>query len=318
MKRAVFALFAFGAVSGALGVAVAQDAGPRLFAPGLVSTGHDDSHLSFTPDGASIFFLRNTPDFNHWTVLTAQRMGNSWNRPRVAPFSGRWSDADVFVTRDDQRLFFVSTRPVDGRPKDDTDIWVMAREGGAWGEPRHVPELSSPGFEWFPTMTDAGVIYFGSEREGGAGRSDLWRARWLGDHFSAPENLGPVFNTPDQEIEPLIAPDESWLIFAARGRTPSMGSYDLYISYNCPSGWTAPAPLGGGVNSDAWDFAPRFDPSFQRFYFTSNRADTAAPFAPTMTASSLEQRLNAPRNGLRDVYEVDAAALGMTAGCEAH
>lgn len=80
------------------GAAVAQDAGPRLFAPGVVSTGHDDSHLSFTPDGNSIYFLRNKPDFMHWTILTAQRAGNSWRRPRVAPFSGRYSDADVFVT----------------------------------------------------------------------------------------------------------------------------------------------------------------------------------------------------------------------------
>lgn len=316
VRRVMLALCGLCVAFGSIGDAVSQDASPRLFAPGIVSTGFDDSHLSFAPDGNSIFFLRNTPDFMHWTVLTTRRVGDRWSNPSVAPFSGRWSDADVFITRDGQRLFFVSTRPVDGHPKDDTDIWVMAREGRGWSQPQHVAELSSPGFEWFPTMTDTGVLYFGSERDGGAGRSDLWRARWLGDRFSEPENLGPLFNTADQEIEPLIAPDESWLIFAARGRTPSAGNYDLYISYYCPRGWTAPTPMGGGVNSDGWDFAPRFDPTFRRFYFTSNRADTAGPFDSAVTAAQLERRLRAPRNGLRDVYEVDASALSMRRHCD--
>lgn len=291
------------------------ETGPELFAPGLVSTGFDDSHLFFAPDGNTLYFLRNTPDFMHWTVLTVRRKGNRWETPRIAPFSGRWSDADIFITHDGARLFFISTRPVGGAGKQDTDIWMMTHEGGRWGAPRHVPELASPGYEWFPTLTKAGVVYFGSEREGGLGHSDLWRARWLGDRFSAPENLGPVINTADQEIEPLIAPDESWLVFAARGRKDGAGSYDLYVTFNCPGGWSEPRPLGGGVNSPAWDFAPHLSPDGSRFYFTSNRADTAAEFTDVTDLRSLERRLHAPRNGLRDIYSVDATVLGLDRGC---
>jgi hypothetical protein len=99
-----------------LGIAAAAAAaGPQVFAPGLVSTGFDDAHVAFTPDGKTMYFIRNTPDFNHWTVLTAKRNGEGWSDAAVAPFSGRWSDADVFVTPDNKRLFFVSTRPVDGK-----------------------------------------------------------------------------------------------------------------------------------------------------------------------------------------------------------
>lgn len=317
MKRSLTCLQALTLFAGILpwGIGWAEEAAPSLFQSGIVSSGFDDSHLAFSPDGQTIYFLRNTPDFAHWTILTSKRDGNHWRRPTIARFSGRWSDADVFVTRDGQWLFFVSTRPVNDQPREDTDIWMVAREGDHWGEPRHVPELSSPGYEWFPTLTDAGVIYFGSERKGGAGRSDLWRARWLGNRFSAPENLGPTFNSPDQEIEPLVAPDERWLIFAARGRTPSAGSYDLYISYNCPAGWSVPKPLGAGVNSPGWDFGPRFSPDGKRFYFTSNRADTAEPYEGIATVRDLEHRLSAPRNGLRDIYEIDAAALDMRSPC---
>jgi hypothetical protein len=304
----------FLAASTLCAAAQAQEAAPVLFEPGLISTGYDESHIAFAPDGRSLYVLRNSPDFMHWTVLLSERRGSRWSPLRLATFSGRWSDADVFITRD-QRLYFVSNRPRDGVVHDDTDIWTMRREGDHWGEPERVAELSSEGYEWFPTMTDGGVIYFGSERQGGAGRSDLWRARWLGDHFSEPENLGPALNTANQEIEPLIAPDESWLVFAAQGRTPSAGAYDLYVSYNCPGGWTPPRPLGHGVNSDGWDFAPRMSPDGRQFFFTSNRSMTAGEWKDVRSAGDLHRRLETPGNGLRDIYVISAQALRLERRC---
>jgi len=306
------------AVSIALGgeaAAQSRDA-PEIFAPGVVSTGFDDAHVAFTPDGATMFFLRSTPDFMHWTIMTSRSAGSGWSPPQVATFSGQWSDADVFVTHDGSRLFFVSDRPADGAESEGTDLWVADRSPAGWSEPRHVRELAGAGYDWFPTMTDAGVLYFGSERPGGRGLSDLWRARWLGDRFSEPENLGPILNSPEQEIEPLIAPDERWLIFAARGRPDATGGYDLYVSYNCSSGWSRPEPLRGGVNSAAWDFGPRFSPDRTRFFFTSNRAPAGA-WASRLDAKALEERLSSPRNGLRDVYVVDADVLDLHSPCPA-
>ena len=289
---------------------------PALFVPGLVSTGFDDSHSSFSPDGKTLYFLRNTPDFMHWTIVVSRATTHGWSVPAIAPFSGRWSDADVFVTRDDKRLFFISTRPVNGQHRGDTDIWTMARTGTGWSEPRHVPELSSEGFEWFPTLTESGVVYFGSERQGGLGQSDIWRAHWLGDRFSTPENLGPIINSSDQEIEPFIAPDESWMIFAARGHNPGFGSYDIYITYNCLSGWTKPRQLGAGVNSPAWDFAPHVSPDGRRLYFTSNRASTLEAFDNMKTLQDLEYRLHSPQNGLRDIYHVNMEDLDIQRDCD--
>lgn len=291
----------------------AQTEAPRLFEPGLVSTGFDDSHVSFSPDGQTMYFLRNSPDFAHWTILESHRRHGRWAPPRLASINSGWSDADVFVARDGQSLFFVSNRPIEGRVHEDTDIWTARRIEGGWSTPERVPQLSSEGYEWFPTMTDGGVVYFGSERAGGAGRSDLWRARWLGDHFSEPENLGPNFNSSEQEIEPLIAPDESWLIFAAR-RPEGAGSYDLFVSYNCPAGWTRPAPLTG-VNTAAWEFAPRLSPDGRSFLFTSNRATTGGAFENVRSVQDLEHRLHAPGNGLRDVYEVDFESIGVERRC---
>ncbi|MCB2113833.1 MAG: PD40 domain-containing protein [Parvularculaceae bacterium] len=289
----------------------------EVFEPGLVSTGYDDAHVSFDPDGTAMYFVRSSPDFAHWTVLKSEKRNGSWGAPAIAPFSGVWSDADVFITRDGLTMFFVSTRPVDGSPRDDTDIWSATRKTpqDEWGAPRHIRELSSPGYEWYPTMTDDGVLYFGSERAGGYGKSDIWRARWIDGRFSEPENLGPVINTPDQEIEPLIARDGRSMIFAARGGPGDKGEYDLYSSFACAGEWTKPAPLPDEFNSPAWDFGPRLSPDGTQFYFTSNRARTHAPYEGVARLEDLHSLLDAPKNGLRDVYVADAARLDLHSPC---
>lgn len=289
---------------------------PVLFAEGVVSTGADDAHVTLTPDGRTAYFVRSTPDFAHWTVLVTRLEDGRWSRPEVAPFSGRWSDADVFLTRDGRRLLFVSNRPVDGTaPRPDTELWMMERTERGWGRPRHLAELTSPGDEWFPSMTDDGVLYFGSERPGGRGKSDLWRARWLGDRFGPPEHLGDVLNTPEQEIEPYVFPDGRTLVFAAKGRPGGAGEYDLFVSFSCDGRWSAPRPLGAGVNSSGWDFGPRVSPDGRTLFFTSNRSRHVTPPAP-LGYDELMRRLESPGNGLRDVYQVELSALELHAPCE--
>ena len=289
---------------------------PRLFEPGLVSTGFDDAHVTISPDGQTLYFLRDTPDFAHWTVLISRRVGGRWGPAEVAPFSGRWNDGDVTITRDSRRLFFISNRPVEGdAPRPDTEIWTMDRTGTGWGPPRHVAELSSPGDEWFPTMTDDGTLFFGSERPGGKGKCDLWQARRQGDHFGPPENLGEPINTPDQEIEPWISADGRMVVFSGKGRPGGRGEYDLFVSFRCGSRWTEPRPLGPGVNSPGWDFGGRFSPDGRTFFFTSNRSDWPAARTRPWTARELEKALASSGNGLRDVYQVPASPLDLRSPC---
>ena len=104
-----------------------------MFAENVISTGDDESHPAFTPDGKTLYFLKNDPSFNHWTIVISHEQDGKWSMPEVAPFSGQFSDADPFITFDGQRFFFISTRPVNGKPKEDTDIWMMSGEGAAAG-----------------------------------------------------------------------------------------------------------------------------------------------------------------------------------------
>lgn len=307
-------------------IAAAVPKGPAVVAPGVVSTGDGESHAVLSPDGRSLYFIKQTPDFAHWTLVVSERVEGGWSEPAVVWFSGRWDDADMSFSPDASTIFFISNRPDGeaGPPREDTDLFRMRRTPAGWGPAERIAELAGPGNEWFPNQAASGTLYFGSERREGnlgpKGTADLWRARWLGTRFAEPENLGPTINTAGEDIEPWIAPDESYLVFSSKGRSDTLGSYDLYVSYQCDGAWTTPRPLGGGVNSPQWDFAGRFSPDGATFYFASNRprparAGQAAPLRGRDGYRALLDELRAPGNGLFDIYAAAAADLGLASPC---
>lgn len=288
----------------------ASDATPKVLAPDVLCTGDDESHASVFPDGHTLYFLKNTPSFDFYTIVYSELRDGKWSRPRTAPFSGQYSDADIVFAADGRRAYFVSARPVNGKPRDDMEIWTIERDAsGKWGEPRPVPELSSPTDEWFPNLTTDGTIYFGSDRPGGVGGTDIWRARFVNGRFAAPENVGEPVNSKGDEIEPFISADEQTLIVAARNRGDAVGAYDLYVAHRRGERWDPPHHPGPPINSTGWDFAPRLSPDGKIFIFTSNRGFGSQGLDRALGFDQLEQRLHSPGNGLRDIYYVRADAL---------
>ena len=274
---------------------------PTLFADGIVSTGEFETHPAFTPDGRTFYFVRSTPQFTDWKIYISTFADGRWSKPQMAPFSGTHRDADPFVTADGRQLYFISDRPVDGKAKTDMDIWVINRSrGGEWGEPRNLAALNSEGNEWLPRLAANGTIYFGSDRPGGSGRTDLYRAPREEAGFLEVENLGPVVNSEADEYEPCIAPDESFIVFMADGRPDSVGAGDLYITYRKDGAWTAPKNLGPTINRPALDIAPYISPDGKYFFFASSRRDPAIPRGERPARS---------RNGLGDIYQMDLEAL---------
>jgi Tol biopolymer transport system component len=272
---------------------------PVLFAPGVISTGEFESSPSFTPDGQMVYFVRSEPRRGRWTIFQSHFEAGRWTQPGIAPFSGQFRDSDPYVTADGRQFFFISDRPVDGLAKADMDIWIMERTPQGWSEP-HNPgaPLNSAQSEWHPTMTKRGTLYFGSSRPGGYGLTDLYRATSGGGEWHV-ENLGAPVNTTGYEYEPLIAADESVLIFMAY-RPDAHGSSDLYISRSAGNSWTAPVNLGPSVNSTELEFGANFSPDGKYLFFTSTRKFVSAATA-----------LTPPGNGNGDIYQVDlATALG--------
>src|SRR5262245_8110700 len=92
------AALAAGIVVGA--AAGREDLKPALFGEGVFTTGAYDFFVALTPDQKTAYFCRASADFGYWTILETHRKDKGWSAPGMAPFSGRWSDADPHVTPD--------------------------------------------------------------------------------------------------------------------------------------------------------------------------------------------------------------------------
>ena len=97
--------------------------------------------------------------------------------------------------------------------------------------PRDVdrPEVNAAGADdYYPTLTRSGTLVFSSNRPGGLGENDIYRARRVDGRWTTPENLGVPVNSASREYDPFIAPDESYLVFASE-RPGGLGGADLYV-----------------------------------------------------------------------------------------
>lgn len=286
---------------------------PTIFGKDIISTGDSESHPAFTPGGTTLYFLKNSPAFNFWTICESHFADGKWSAPQVAPFSGQYSDADPFITADGSKFFFISNRPIGNRgtPKEDLDIWMMTKEGPDWSEPVNLGlPVNSKGNEWYPTVAADGTLYFGSDREGGFGQTDIYRSKLVNGKYSAPENLGPPISTAADEYEPFIAPNQDFLIFMA-DRPEGKGRGDLYVSYYRDGKWMAPVNLGGKINSAAAEYSPKISPDGRYFFWSSARTTIKAAQEKRLSLPELTNLIRSPGNGLCDIYYIDFAALGL-------
>jgi hypothetical protein len=276
---------------------------PRLFGEGVISTGEFESHPQFTPDGKTLYFVRSTPEFTDWKIWETRWEKGAWSHPRMAPFSGTYADADPFITPDGKWLYFVSDRPVNGVKRADMDIWRMRRTGTGWSDPENLgAPVNTTGNEWFPTVTKSGALYFGSDRPGGKGGTDLYRSTRVKGGYAEPDNLGDGVNTKYHEYEPYVDAGERYMIFMA-ARPPAAGGVgggDLWISRRDARGaWLPATILGAGINTKQMEIGARVSPDGKYLFFSSSRVTGKV---------DPNNRPNRPGNGVGDIYQIDLSA----------
>jgi hypothetical protein len=309
------------ASAGAGPPATTGTAAPELFGAGLFSTGAWDFFVAFSPDQTRALFGRADDAFEVFELLETRRgPDGGWSAPARPPFATAWSNADPHFSPDGQTVYFISNRPDAGQTaaRGTHHAWAAnLQPDGRWGEARRLPEpINLPGVDtWSPAVAASGNLYFGADRPGTRGGSDLWVARpAAGGGYHAPENLGAAINSPAHEVEPWIAPDESYLIFSALRRPDGAGSYDLFLSRRRRGGdsvsWEPARPLGPAVNSAASEWNHSVSPDGKWLYFTSTRPFAGLP----------GERLDRPRddgtvqgigNGKGDMYRIYMTTLGL-------
>jgi WD40-like Beta Propeller Repeat len=286
---------------------------PTIFAEGIISTGDYETHPAFSPTSDTLFFLKGAPDFSTWTICVSYFRNGKWTSPEVAPFSGRYMDADPFVTKDGKEVYFISNRPIKegDSVKIDEDIWKVVKKGNGWSKPIHLDEpINTIYDEYYPTIADNGIMYFGSERPGGKGGCDIYKSNSINGKYQLPENLGDSINTADNEYEPFISPDESYLIYMAT-RPNGLKNADLFVSYNINGQRTKAEKLPAPFNSAATEWSPKVTRDSKYLFFGSARNKMTRTLKYPENMLQLNKRIYSAGNGLGDIYFVDLSALQL-------
>jgi len=283
---------------------------PEVFAPGIISHGFHEHHLTINPDGDEMFYATSSSDHQVYVIARVWRENGIWHGPEIASFSGRYMDMGPAFSPDGQELYFTSRRPPAGGMEEniDFDIWMTQRVGGAWSEPVNLGgTVNTDRNEIFPSVASNGTIYFQYYEESGS-ESDFYTSRLVDGEYQTPVRIEYGISTEHYESHPAVAPDESHLIFQSI-RPGGFGGVDFYISFRHDDGyWSEPANLGEAVSASDNVISPMLSPDGRYFFFSRN--GPAESFSlPAGSYDELLRRLRGPENGYGCLYWVDASVI---------
>ncbi len=181
---------------------------------------------------------------------------NAWSKAR--PIEGKLNtdghDASLSISPDGKRIFIYRN---DGKLYvGDIFVSKLRASSGTWGNPKTLDKpVNTSYFESSACLSaDGNKLYFVSEKEGkkyGAqGSGDIYVAEKITKStWGEPKNLGPIINTPGDEISVFIHPDGKTLFFSSNGHL-SIGGLDIFMSKMQEDGsWGKPENLGYPINT---------------------------------------------------------------------
>lgn len=205
-------------------------------------------------------------------IFYSKKSGGKWEFAKnIGPIINTpYHCSDLALSKDGNTLFIY---------KDDGggDIYYSVRKDGVWGEPVPLPGIINSSFEEksISISSDEKTLYFSSNRPGGFGGLDIYRAtKDSKGEWSNVKNLGELINTEADEDGPFIDYDDVTLYFSTKGHK-GMGGYDIFkTTYNPNKNeWTEPQNLGYPINTPDDDVFFSTSPDGKRAYYSSIRDD---------------------------------------------
>lgn len=278
----------------------------QIFAPGAISGPANDGSPAFTPDGTTLYFTRSGAGAG--AILESHLVNGSWSTPAIAPFSGMWNDQHPAIAPSGAFMIFVSSRPAPGTSERGARIWRMARTSDGWSEPSVLgPAVNISTRVFAPSVAADGSIYFLSITvANGARQFQLYCARFVKGAYQQAQPL-PFSDPKTADVDPEIAPDQSYLVFASSGRRSGDTHEHLFIVAHHDGTWGEVQPLryaGDDDNGGSNDNEPRIGRDGHTLYFDSDR--TLALHFPRTRDQALadEARIDAWDNGNTNVWTI--------------
>tara|TARA_Y100001935_G_scaffold255672_1_gene271389 strand:+ start:225725 stop:226615 length:891 start_codon:yes stop_codon:yes gene_type:complete len=244
----------------------------KVFAPELfVGDSAYVGYNTFDPLNPELYYAITTQVWNSSRIV--RRDENGQKDSLDLGINEFWEGEPVF-TPDGQKLYFTAV------VRDDqlhADLFFVERTDSGWSEPGEF-ELNTPASEWHISFTEDQTAYFGSEIDGSTLHADLFYSTFENGTYERAIKLPSPVNTEFNDCDPLIAPDESYLIFHS-DRPGGFGDHDLYITFRQGvNEWSTPVNMGDQINTGGWEMGPSLSPDGKFLFFTRREAwDTTEP-----------------------------------------
>lgn len=233
-----------------------------------------ETELVFTTRRRDDNLNQNVADDNKpWEdIFIANKKGATWEYAKNigAPVNTLYHNSNLALSADGSTLFIFND---DGGG----DIYYSELANGVWGEPVPLPGIINSSFEEksITISSDEKTLYFSSNRPGGYGGLDIYRAtKDSRGEWSNVKNVGPTINTDQDDDGPFIDYDLVTLYFSSKGRN-GMGGFDVFKSTFNPSNneWSEPENLGYPINTPDNDIYFVSSKDAKRAYYSSVRED---------------------------------------------
>ncbi len=205
-------------------------------------------------------------------IFTAKKAGGAWSFAKnIGPVVNTpYHESSVALSADGNTLFIYND--------DGGDIFYSERQpNGEFGEKVLLPGIINSSFEEksISISKDEKTLYFSSNRPGGFGGLDLYRAtKDSKGEWANVKNLGPKINTAQDDDGLFIDYDDVTLYFSSKGHK-GMGGYDVFKTTFDPAKneWSDPVNLGYPINTPDDDIYFVSSKDGKRAYYSSVRED---------------------------------------------
>jgi WD40-like Beta Propeller Repeat len=250
----------------------------------IVNSAFNDFGPAISKNGLSLYFTSIRPGgFGEQDIWVSQRpgLGEPWGPPtNLGPnVNTPFNESVPAFSRDGHWMFFNSNQPGGFGAADIWASWrVHTHDDFAWQPPVNLgsgvntasADLGASFFE----NEEGGIplLFFGSDRAGGAGGADIYVSALAADGSFGPATLVPELNSPQADQRPAIRFD-GLEIFLFSDRLGSLGGNDLwaFTRASVVDPWSPPVNLGPLVNTASSEAQAYLFSDRRTLFFASNR-----------------------------------------------
>ena len=248
---------------------------PQIFAPNFISTEEYEFGSVFNAKGTEFYYGVDVGKRSE--IRYTKRVNNKWTTPEIIISHDVYGYNDPFLSPDENRLYFISNQPLDGKgkPKNDHDIWYIERTNNGWSAPINADKnINSDYNEYYISFTKDGTMYFSSNVNALDNRKrndlDIYYSKFVDGEFQKAVRLSDSINTEYYEADVFIDPNEQYIIFCST-RPGGFGRGDLYISFkNTDGSWTSAVNMGEQINTKHHELCPFVSADGKYLFFTSD------------------------------------------------